>query len=428
MAVTSMANTNAWQLLDVAEAADHTSVSVVIPARDCQETLDRLVASIMKQRYPAALVEIIVVDDGSETPLEVHEEVTCVRQEPDGTFGAGRARNTGAAEATGDVLVFLDADLLLGPDSLAKLLRWYESSPAAVVTATIGFFDVADVGAPQLDAAIEDGSVAGLVNPLATDDQVWREKTFARTHDLTVDHPDLFRIFIGAVMCVPRALHESVSGLRALGVRGIEDTEYGYRLHNAGGLFVLDRSVDLWHQGRRFFDSTAAKGAKKARADLILELMPEPSFRPDGAKARRVPMVSLVIVDGVVVNGLDRLDRKDVIRADEVSDQADARRDHEASPFVITVHRDCAVEPDAVDRLLARAIELGVGTLRAVDPEGRELLSISRRRAIGRADLIGHSPDATDIDRAGDLFGDWSLPGSGLGVVPTREEHSEVSP
>jgi len=420
MGVTSSPRTNAWHLLEVDAHAEKTTVSVVIPARDCQETLDRLVASVRAQRYPAELVEIVVVDDASQPPLVVPDGAVAVRQEDDGTFGAGRARNAGAVEATGDVLLFLDADLLLGPESLGRMLRWYEASPAAVVTATIGFFDPGAINATALDAAIRDRSVGELVGPIATDDQAWREKTFARTHDLTVDHSDLFRVFIGAVMCVPRVLHESVGGLRALGVRGIEDTEYGYRLHNAGGLFVLDRSVDLWHQGKRFFDSAAAKGAKKARAGLVEELIPEPSFRPDGATPRQVPFATIATAEGVAATGIDRLARNDVVVVHDqsVSLGLSQEPDHAASPFAVTVLHDCSLESDAVDRLIARAMELGVGALRAVDPDGRELVTVVRRRGLGRAVLTGHRPDAPAADRAGDLFGDWALPASGFGVTP----------
>ncbi|MFD0889572.1 glycosyltransferase, partial [Streptosporangium algeriense] len=46
-------------------------VSVVIAAYDCQESLDRTLASLAAQTYPAHLMEVVVADDGSDPPLRI---------------------------------------------------------------------------------------------------------------------------------------------------------------------------------------------------------------------------------------------------------------------------------------------------------------------------------------------------------------------
>ena len=69
----SSVRANQWHLLDVADigALDPTlSVSVVIPTRDPGERLGRLLLSLAKQTYPSELLDIVVVDDGSEPALE----------------------------------------------------------------------------------------------------------------------------------------------------------------------------------------------------------------------------------------------------------------------------------------------------------------------------------------------------------------------
>src|SRR5678809_217492 len=45
------------------------TVSVVIPAYDCQDKLDLTLASLTAQTYPADLLDVVVVDDGSPQPL-----------------------------------------------------------------------------------------------------------------------------------------------------------------------------------------------------------------------------------------------------------------------------------------------------------------------------------------------------------------------
>ncbi|MEZ5166410.1 MAG: glycosyltransferase [Acidimicrobiales bacterium] len=321
-----------------------------------------------------------------------------------------------ASRATGEVLVFLDADLLVGPDAIAGFVRWYDRSPACVVTGTIGFVDLAGLDLAALDAAISSRSLAAHLAGRAADDQAWRENTFRRTCDLTVDESDLFRIWVGAVMCVPRALHESIGGLRELGMRGIEDTEYGYRLHNAGGLFVLDRSIELWHQGKRFFDTQAAKQVKSERRQLMDELIAEPSFRASGRTPRRVPM-AVVQPAGGEIEGLAGSARADVEVLHDSGD-VEERRDLAASPFRFVVLGDSRFGPDSVDDAISWMYESGIGVVHLVDPEGNDLVRVLRTRALGRAGLLGAATPAEQQAEAGRLFGEWRLPADQFGIAP----------
>lgn len=98
------------------------NVSVVIPAFENQDLLDRSLATWEPQRYDAA--EIIVVDDGSRVPLEVPSWVTLYRFDHDGVHrGSSRAKNKGASIASGDYLCFADSDILHMPDALDSLKR-----------------------------------------------------------------------------------------------------------------------------------------------------------------------------------------------------------------------------------------------------------------------------------------------------------------
>ena len=97
------------------------SIAVVIPARDPGPFLDETLRSLVDQtRRPT---EIVVVDDGSRDD-SVAEAVArfpgvgLIRQEPS---GRGHARNQGAAATSAPYLLFLDADDLLRPDSLALM-------------------------------------------------------------------------------------------------------------------------------------------------------------------------------------------------------------------------------------------------------------------------------------------------------------------
>jgi glycosyltransferase involved in cell wall biosynthesis len=88
-------------------------VSVIIPVRNYARYVGAAIESALEQRYP--LLEVIVVDDGStdETPMVLEQFKGRVRAVRLDGRGVAEARNMGLALATGDFVVFLDADDLL---------------------------------------------------------------------------------------------------------------------------------------------------------------------------------------------------------------------------------------------------------------------------------------------------------------------------
>jgi glycosyltransferase involved in cell wall biosynthesis len=97
-------------------------ISVVIPCFNSGATIQQTVRSIRAQTWP--LVEIIVVDDGSDDPLTVTvldslEGIILIRQK---NKGLPSARNAGCLAATGTFLIPLDADDWLEPTALEKMV------------------------------------------------------------------------------------------------------------------------------------------------------------------------------------------------------------------------------------------------------------------------------------------------------------------
>jgi len=91
------------------------SYTVVIPARNAERTLPRVLQALSAQE-PAPL-EVIVADDAStDATREVAERGGARVVETDGRRFAGGARNAGWDEAHGEVVVFLDADVVPSAD------------------------------------------------------------------------------------------------------------------------------------------------------------------------------------------------------------------------------------------------------------------------------------------------------------------------
>src|SRR3989338_4036509 len=108
-------------------------ISIVIPVYNHAHTLERCLRSIEGQTYRP--IEVIIVDDGSTdslsevlNKLQFNFSPTVIRQE---NMGAAAASNRGFKEATGEYIIFWDADTLARPEMLEKLLRALEGDKTA---------------------------------------------------------------------------------------------------------------------------------------------------------------------------------------------------------------------------------------------------------------------------------------------------------
>jgi len=85
-------------------------ISVVIPVRNSASTLGRCLEALASQSVPASRYEIIVVNDGSTDATQqvaLSHAVACLNIEPS---GPAAARNQGAAQARGELILFTDGD------------------------------------------------------------------------------------------------------------------------------------------------------------------------------------------------------------------------------------------------------------------------------------------------------------------------------
>jgi 4,4'-diaponeurosporenoate glycosyltransferase len=105
-------------------SAESPQVSVIVPARNEARVLPRALESLQAQHL-APLEVVVVDDDSSDGTAGVARAHGCrvVRTSPPaGWLGKPWACHTGAAEARGTHLLFLDADTWLAPDAIEVLL------------------------------------------------------------------------------------------------------------------------------------------------------------------------------------------------------------------------------------------------------------------------------------------------------------------
>ena len=114
---------------------DTPTVSVCIPARNEERDVERGVRSALAQEYPD--FEVVVVDDrstdGTGEILDRLEggnpetlRVIRVEELPDGWIGKNHALHRAARAARGELILFVDADVSMAPDALARAVARLE--------------------------------------------------------------------------------------------------------------------------------------------------------------------------------------------------------------------------------------------------------------------------------------------------------------
>ena len=114
---------------------DLPRVSVIIPARNEEKNLPLLLSDLQNQSLTP--LEIICVDDDSSDDTariasEFGVRVLSLHDKPDGWTGKTWAAQNGADKASGELLLFLDADVRLGKDGLLRLMLAYAEHPETI--------------------------------------------------------------------------------------------------------------------------------------------------------------------------------------------------------------------------------------------------------------------------------------------------------
>ncbi len=291
---------NDWRILNptqIGEGKFTDRVTVILPCYMGQKELGLTFAGLAKQTYPHHLIEIIVVDDGSNPPIQLPSklpfEASIVEQERDG-FGLARARNLGAKNAKGEVLIFLDCDMIPEPQLVEAHARWHHVNKFAL---TLGFRNHADFsGISPEDLADANGPEDTVRGRKVTSPQ-WIEFHMGRTKNLTSDDSDLFRIATGGNLGVRKSFFEKAGGFdSSFRQWGGEDIEFGFRAFNNGAVLIPERSAKAWHQGEGASPDPEEEVSLEQQRNRLSHLIAEKTFRDSTAgRSFEIPMLAVAI-------------------------------------------------------------------------------------------------------------------------------------
>jgi glycosyltransferase involved in cell wall biosynthesis len=127
-------NRKARWLGSIEPAKRGPKVSLVVAARNEQRNVRQAIQSLLSQTYPN--LEIIVIDDRStDSTGRILDELAAsdkrlnvvhIKELPPGWLGKCNALHTGAAKATGDWILFADADIVMEKSSVSRAVTFVE--------------------------------------------------------------------------------------------------------------------------------------------------------------------------------------------------------------------------------------------------------------------------------------------------------------
>ncbi|MDX1509870.1 MAG: glycosyltransferase [Nitriliruptorales bacterium] len=457
-------------MLDVPDLGTWTPfrpVSLVLPYYQAPRELSITLAALARQSYPMELLEVVVADDGSNPPLELEAgdhpfDLVVVHQEDLG-FGLARARNTGAKAASGEILVFIDCDMVPEPWHVEAHARWHHVASDAL---TIGFrrhveFDEIT---PEMvrDAAGSEEGLEGLLGSRDWSVPEWIERHMVRTNELTSDDDDLFRVAAGGNLGIRKETYFRLGGSdESFTQWGAEDIEFGFRAFTDGLLFVPERAALCWHQGEGEEPSPSEVRSLEDQRAKISHLIAHRGFRRSVAgRSFAVPRATITIRTGdesrdIVLEAVESwlassfhdllllvdlpADHPDAVWLTRqldpdprvtVAEAPDADRLAPFTPVHVETSAQVAVEPETLGRLVA-LLEgqhpLGVvhSTIRGRSPRDEVLIAWARRAWSRATRVADRSEDVAEV--AGELFGERWVPGSDLGIRLVSEERQPIA-
>jgi glycosyltransferase involved in cell wall biosynthesis len=183
---------------------DTPLVSVIVPNYNYAASLHVCLRAVLDQTYPH--LEVVVVDDAStddSVAVAAALGVRVVRLADNG--GCARARNVGAAHTAGEILFYVDSDLAMAPDAVARAVAILRADPRV-------------------------GAVCGVEDPepLLHDTPVARYRGL-QYHYWSASGEGDVTVLCPAMLAIPRAVYEEVGPFNEALLQ-TEEVDYGYRL------------------------------------------------------------------------------------------------------------------------------------------------------------------------------------------------------
>jgi GT2 family glycosyltransferase len=241
--------------------------SFVIPTYNNKENLINSLTALAHLDYPSQAFEVIVVDDGSSDGLIPgiadfgrRMRLRTVRLERDAHSCRSRARNRGWQMADGKYVAFVDSDIIVKPDYLKQLDRYFTGTDDCMVIGTrLNSLTKVYPHSAACGSLFE--TVRFSAERYATLD--YRYMTFSAQSFNGRAIPDAWLHAYSCNLAVPRRSLLACGGFDENIVDwGLEDVEFAYRLFRLGVHLNINPHLEVVHQNTGHRDDVAIGQAR----------------------------------------------------------------------------------------------------------------------------------------------------------------------
>lgn len=222
-------------------------VSVVIPCFNRYIQLENTLETLRNQTYKN--FEAIIIDDASEdevSSIKLDRNFTLIQNQMN--VGLAQTRNIGIRHSSGDLIIFLDAEMLIKPDYIENHVNLQNSIDNMVLTGSMYYYSIG--------RRAQKYARANNIKPFTEDfEKLVQRKDYFVKHILTHYGNQMEELQIPWIACMAGNLSVKKKLLDQSGWfdssfkgYGWEDWELGYRLHQCGAKFCVDPSVACIHQ------------------------------------------------------------------------------------------------------------------------------------------------------------------------------------
>ena len=210
------------------------SVTVVVPVRNRELTIQPLLDSLQKLDYDTNKVEVIVVDGNSTDKTQEIVKKYPVKLVVEKRKGLNLARNTGIKCSKGEIVAFTDSDCIVPPNWITKIVENFKDPKVSCVGGSAKALD------NDFISQYADNSIVRLMPFFTKREELEKVKPFFR-------HP------AGCNMAFRRKVAEEVGYFDENIQYGFDEVEFADRICRAGYKMVLDPDVLVWHKHRSTF-------------------------------------------------------------------------------------------------------------------------------------------------------------------------------
>jgi cellulose synthase/poly-beta-1,6-N-acetylglucosamine synthase-like glycosyltransferase len=233
---------------------DHKSqptISIIVPVRNGEPTVEPLLKSLMKLDYDGNEVEIIVVDGNSTDRTRDIVKKYPVKLVNEEREGLNAARNTGIKKSKGEIIAFTDCDCVVPSDWARKIVENFKDPQVSCVGGSAKGYD------DNFISQYADNSIIPLM------------PFFKKREEL-----DMIKLFLhhpaGCNMAFRRKAFEEVGCFDENIQYGFDDVELVERVCKAGYKMVLDPNVFVWHRHRSTLKEFLKENFRYGRGSGVL--------------------------------------------------------------------------------------------------------------------------------------------------------------